>query len=82
MHRVRDPVVSAIYSMVVTGAGQAYNGQYKKASILLGVNILGRVLFSENSDDNKWIIYDTNSGFFPDDGGAIAALGALMAFGS
>ena len=81
MHRVRDPVVSAICSVVVTGAGQAYNGQYKKAAILLGVKILGEVLFFENSDDNKWIIYNTSSGFFPEDG-AIAGLGALMAFGS
>ena len=81
VHRLRDPVVSAVCSVAVTGAGQAYNGHYKKASILLGVRIVGEVLFSANSDDNIWTVYDTSSGFLPNDNGA-AALGALMMIGS
>ena len=64
VHRLRDPVVSAVCSVVVTGAGQAYNGHYKKASILLGVRIVGEVLLSANSDDNIWTVYSTSSRVF------------------
>ena len=76
--KMKEPVVGAICSIVVPGAGQAYNGQYKKAGALLGANVLGWALFIASLDRNAAGELD-----FPDGNGGNAGMGFLaVAIGS
>ena len=48
----REPVVAAICSIVVPGAGQGYNGQWTKAAVCLGGSIIGwSIAISSLEDD-------------------------------
>ena len=77
MPKIKEPVVAAICSVVVSGAGQAYNEQYKKAGILLGADILGWGLLVASLEENEEGDLEV-----PDDNAAIAVTGLLIALGS
>lgn len=73
----KEPVIAAICSVVITGAGQAYNEQWKKGGILLGVNLLGLGMVIGSLEEN-----DKGDLEIPDGNAGIATIGFLTAVGS
>lgn len=74
---LKEPIVAAICSVVITGAGQAYNEQWKKGGILLGVNLLGLGMVIGSLEEN-----DKGDLEIPDGNAGIATMGILTAVGS
>ena len=73
----KEPVLAAVCSVVITGAGQAYNGQWKKGGILLGTNIFGWALVLVSLEENEEGDLE-----LPEDIETVAGLGFLIAIGS
>lgn len=73
----KEPVIAAVCSVVITGAGQAYNDQWKKGGILLGTNILGWAFVLGSLEENEEGDLE-----LPEDNETVAGLGFLIAIGS
>ena len=73
----KEPVLAAVCSIVLTGAGQAYNEQWGKGGILFGTNLVGYGLIFGSIEEN-----DEGETEIAEDRGAMALIGLLMAVGS
>ena len=73
----RDPVVAGICSMVISGGGQAYNGQWSKGIICFSTTVIGWGIalssLEENPDGELEVTDGQEGGFLI---GALIGLGA------
>jgi hypothetical protein len=72
----KEPVLSCLFSILLPGGGQYYNGEYKKGGIMTGLFFLSYIgMAASIQSDNSY--YDYSGNYHAD--GANEALGAICA---